>query len=296
MSDGLRAYALLTVVCSCWAANTILAKLAVGEISPMTLVSVRWLFSLTLVVAIAMPSLRRDKQVLRAHVGLLLALGAVGFATFNGLLYLSAHYTSALNISILQGVIPVFILLGVAFTPGGRLAPLQLLGVAVTLSGVIAVATGGSAETLAALVFNMGDALILTACAIYAAYTVWLRNRPQVAPLSQFAVMAAGAWLVSWPMLLVELQVSEVAMPSATGWGIALATAVFPSLLAQVWFIRGVELIGPARAGIFVNLVPIMAAILSVLILDERFSTHHAVGLALVLGGITLSEKAGRVA
>ena len=260
----------------------------------MSLVSARWIISLGLVCAIALPSLRRDWPVLRQHIGLLLALGMVGFATFNGLLYLSAHHTTALNISILQGAIPVFVLLGVALTPDGRLAPLQMLGVAVTLAGVVAVASGGNLGDLSKLRMNLGDGLILAACVIYAGYTVWLRNRPQVAPLSQFAVMAAGAWLASWPMLFMELSLAEVSLPTSTGWAIALATAVFPSLVAQVWFIRGVELIGPARAGVFVNLVPVLAALLAVLVLGERFAGHHALGLALVLGGITLSEHAGK--
>ena len=297
MSDSLRAYALLSVVASCWAANTILAKLAVGEISPMALVSARWLLSLGLLCSFALPALRRDWPVLRQHLPLLLCLGVVGFASFNGLLYLSAHHTSALNIAILQGAIPVFVLLGVAATAGGRiagrLAPLQVLGVVVTLAGVVVVATGGDVATLAELSVNLGDGLILAACVIYAGYTVWLRNRPAVSPLSQFAVMAAGAWAASWVLLGVEIQVGSVVTPTAVGWLIALATAVFPSLLAQVWFIRGVELLGPARAGVFVNLVPVLAALLAVMILGESFGFHHAIGLALVLGGITLSERAG---
>ena len=295
MSDSLRAYALLTAVASCWAVNTILAKLAVGEISPMALVSVRWFFSLSLVCAIALPSLRRDWEVLRKYLGLLLTLGAVGFATFNGLLYLAAHHTSALNISILQGVIPVFVLLGVALSPGGGLVPLQLLGVAVTHAGVVVVAAGGDLRGLAAFTLNLGDGLIMGACAIYAGYTVWLRNRPQIAPLSQFAIMAAGAWFASWPMLIAEIGLVGPQETTLRGWGIALATAVFPSLLAQVWFIRGVELIGPSRAGSFVNLVPVLAALLSVMILGERFMLYHGIGLALVFGGIALSEQAGAV-
>ena len=291
MSDQLRAYALLTVVSSCWALNTILAKLAVGEISPMSLTSLRWLLALGLLCAFAFPSLRRDWPVLRRHIGLLLCLGAVGFATFNSLLYMSAHYTSALNIAILQGAIPVFVLLGIAATPGGKLAPMQMLGVAVTLAGVIAVATQGDPRALATMSLNLGDMLILGACMIYAAYTLWLRNRPAVSPLSQFAVMAAGAWIASWLLLGVELRVSAVMPPTSVGWLIALVTAVFPSLLAQVWFIRGVELLGPARAGIFVNLVPALAALLAVVVLGESFGVHHPLGLALVLGGITLSER-----
>ncbi len=257
----------------------------------MWLVMLRWLFSLGLVVLIALPQIRRDWRVLRQNLVLLGILGATGFALFNGLLYTSAHYTSAVNISILQGAIPIFVLLGLWLLPGGTFGWIQGLGVFMTLAGVAIVATGGDPQVLSTLKLNLGDVLILCACVLYAGYTVWLRQRPAVAPLSQFAIMATGAWFTALVMLLCEVVFAPQPLPTATGVTIALATAVFPSLLAQVWFIRGVGLIGPARAGIFVNLVPVQASLLAVLILGEAFGLHHALALGLVLGGIGLSER-----
>ena len=74
------------------------------------------------------------------------------------------------------------------------------------------------------------------------------------------------------------------------GWGVALVAILLPSLLAQILFIQSVALIGPGRAGVFVDLVPVFAAIMAVLILGESFEMFHAAALALVLGGIGLSE------
>ena len=91
-------------------------------------------------------------------------------------------------------------------------------------------------------------------------------------------------------MVLLEVWLGRFQPPTATGWLIVALVTVFPSFLAQIAFIRGVELIGPGRAGVFANLVPVFAAILAVTVLGESLQSFHLVALTLVLGGIWLSE------
>ena len=79
--------------------------------------------------------------------------------------------------------------------------------------------------------------------------------------------------------------------PGPRGWAVLAYVTVFPSFLAQILFIKGVTLIGPARAGVFINLVPVFAAILAVQILGEAFRWYHLGALALVLLGIWLAER-----
>ena len=67
--------------------------------------------------------------------------------------------------------------------------------------------------------------------------------------------------------------------------------ALFPSLIAQLFYIRGVELIGPSRAGLFVNLIPVFGTLMASMLPGEPFATYHVVALALVLGGIVLAER-----
>src|SRR4051794_40399391 len=91
--------------------------------------------------------------------------------------------------------------------------------------------------------------------------------------------------------LQAEVILSAVVWPTPKGWLILLYVALVPSLLSQMFYMRGVELIGPGRAGLFVNLVPIFGALLVVLLLGEPFRAYHALALALVLGGIWLAER-----
>ena len=118
-----------------------------------------------------------------------------------------------------------------------------------------------------------------------------LRPFPQVPGLAFFALMAVVAFLTSLPLLTYEIAVGQVQWPTFAGLLITLYVGLFPSLLSQIFFMRGVELIGPGRAGIFVNLVPVFGAFLAVLLLGEPFHLYHALALALVLGGIWLAEQ-----
>ena len=285
-----RAYLLLTLTALCWGANAVFGRLAVGEISPMALVSLRWLGALGLLVVFAHAQVRRDWPVLRARLPFVAAMGAIGFTVFNALFYLAAHWTTAINIGIIQGSIPVFVLIGAFAAYRTRVAGLQVAGVLVAMLGVALVAAGGDLARLASLALNFGDLLMIAACVLYAGYTLGLSRRPPVSPLSLFTGMAAAAFVTSLPLALAEAALGRFQWPTPAGWLILGLVTLFPSFLAQISFIQGVALIGPSRAGVFVNLVPVFASILALLILQEPFRLFHAVALALVLGGIWLSE------
>src|SRR5919112_5544552 len=162
---------------------------------------------------------------------------------------------------------------------------------AVTLLGALLVATRADLATLTSFSFNIGDVWMLLACCLYAGYTVALRKKPPVPGLVFFAALAGVALLTSVPLMAYEVGSGAVTWPTLRAWLIILYVGLFPSFVSQVLFMRGVELIGPGRAGLFVNLVPIFGALLAVLLLSEPFAAYHALGLTLVLGGIWLAER-----
>lgn len=285
-----RAYLWLTLTTLCWGFNAILGRLAVGEVSPMLLVTIRWVGVVLLLMAIARRSLANDWHVLRNHLWVFAFLGAVGFTGFNSLFYVAAHSTGAINIGIIQGSVPVFVMLGALFAYGTRVTALQITGVGITLIGVAVVASRGELERLATLDLVRGDVYMLLACLLYSVYTIALRRRPDVAALSLFCILAVAALITSIPFAVGEIMLGQAQWPTPKGWVIIGFICIFPSFVAQLAFINGVSLIGPGRAGVFINLVPIFAAVLAVLILREPFRGFHAISLVLVLAGIALSE------
>jgi drug/metabolite transporter (DMT)-like permease len=286
-----RAYLLLTLTTLFWAGNAIAARMAVGEVSPMLLIALRWFGTVALLFAVGGAQLRRDWPLLRPRLPYLAVMGFVGLTVFNALFYLAAHETSAVNIGILQGAMPVLVLLGSVALFRARLGALQVAGVTITMVGVVLVVSKGDLAVLAALDLNQGDLLMLLASLCYAAYTLGLRNRPQVSPISVLTVISAAAAVATLPFAVVEAQMGRTIWPGVEGWAVVTYVTVFPSVLAQLFFMKGVSLIGPARAGVFINLVPVFAAILAVAILGEAFRWYHLGAIVLVLSGIWLAER-----
>ncbi len=284
-------YLLLVLTMFMWGGNAIAGQLAVGEISPMLLTALRWAGVAILILIFARRRVANEWPVLRTRLPLLLALGALGFTTFNALFYIAAHSTVAINIGIIQGSLPVFVMLGAYVFYRTPVTGAQMIGVVVTMIGIAVVAARGDLVRIGDVQFNPGDLLMISACLLYAAYTVALRERPAASGLAIFSVMALGALATSIPLAITEALMGDLIWPTHAGWAIAAFVAVFPSFLSQLFFLRSVELIGPGRAGVFINLVPVITAALGVFILNEEFRGFHAAALLFVLGGIGLAER-----
>lgn len=292
-ADG-QAVLLLLLTMLMWAGNAVAGRLAVGEISPMAMTCLRWTIVCIFLLLTARKQVVEDWPELRRHLPMVMLMGALGFTSFNALFYLAAHHTTGLNMTILQGSIPVFTLIGAFIAFRTKVTGLQGVGVAMTLFGVLVIATKGHPEALSALAFNIGDIWLLIACVLYASFTVALRKRPKTSGFGFFAAMAVVAGITSLPLLAFEAYRGDLIWPTPKGMAILAYVAIFPSFLAQIFFMRGVELIGPGRAALFANLVPAFGAIMAVVVLGESFELYHAVSLALVLGGIMIAERLGR--
>lgn len=287
----MRAYLLLTLTTFFWGANAIAGKLAVGHISPMLLTSVRWGMALAILLCFALPQVKRDRAGIARHWLMLTLLGAFGFAAFNITLYSALEFTSAINVVIEQAGMPIVIFLANFLLFRIRVTGAQILGFLLTVAGVAVAASSGSLERLMALELNRGDAIMLFGVLLYGGYTVALRFKPEMHWQSLMSVMALAAFITSLPFTLWEISRDAVIWPDARGWMVAAYTAIFPSLVAQVYFMRGTELIGSNRAGLFINLVPIFGTLMSVLILGEILHLYHVLALTLVIGGIALAER-----
>lgn len=286
-----NAYLMLALTMLLWAGHAVVARFSVGQISPMMLTSGRWLGVALLLFAFYRREMGEGITALRANPRYMLLMGALGYTVFNVLMYQAAQFTTAVNMSLLQGAIPICVLVGAWMAYGTRIGIFQIVGVALTVLGVILTATNGHPERLRDLAFNLGDLLMIIACAFYAGYTVKLKERPAIPGTVFFAALAMVAGVASLPFLFGEILLGQAQLPTLKGWFVLGFVAIFPSFLAQLFFMRGVELIGPGRAGIFANLVPVLGAGLAVLFLGEPFGWHHGVALVLVLGGIAIAER-----
>lgn len=286
-----NAWLVLVATTMLWGGNGVASRLAVGRVTPMSLVFIRWLAVCLLLAAALHPQLRKHRATIHAHRWRIALMAGFGFTGFTVLFYTSAYYTTAVNITLLQSSIPPMVLaFSIAFR-GLKPTPMQILGMAITLVGVAIIATHGAPLRILETQFNFGDVLVLIACVFYAGYTLALRDRPPLPQLVFFTAMAFAALVTSFPFMIGEVATGRFHWPTASGWLVLAFVALGPSLASQLLFMRGVELIGPSRAGLFSNLVPIFGALFAVLILGEEFHVYHAIALAMTLAGIWLAEQ-----
>ncbi len=288
-------YLLLFLATLFWAGNAIAGKLAVGHISPFVLTSLRWLFASAIVIVVSLPHLKKDWQLIRPRLAFVFSLGLIGFTLFNNLMYLALQSTTAMNAAIIQAALPASIFILNFLVYRLRANNHQLLGFPITVLGVVAIIAQGQWQVLTQLRFVVGDLLMLTAITCYGVYSVMLAKKPKIHWLSLITVLAISALLASLPFVFIEFSHQKLLWPDRTGWILVLYTAVFASLCAQVFWIRGLELIGSNAASLFINLVPLLGTLLAIILLGELLHWYHVCGLVLIVGGIALAQRGERV-
>lgn len=291
-------YLLLILAPLFWGGNVVAAKLVVGEIDPFLLLAARCVGATLFILPFSWRFLARDWPVIRRTWPLVMGYGALGYALYNVLLYVGLTSTSAVNSSIETGALPMMILAANFIIFRVRANWLQILGVLIAISGVLLTATHGDPTRLLTLDINVGDGFVLLACLTYTAYTLALKFRPPIHMMSFMAVAFSGAAITG----LVMLQLfgpglgSFATIPSMSPlvWAVLAYVMIFPSMFSQVFYARGVELVGPNRAAPSHNLIPVFGALGSVFILGERLELYHYLAAAIIIGGIVLAESAAR--
>lgn len=288
-------YLLLTLTPFFWSVNWVLGRGLHHEVPPMAMTFFRWFFALLILAPFAWRHVRRDWPVIARNGRALLGLGAIGIGTHNALAYLGLNYTTATNGVILNSFIPVMIVTFAWVFLRERLRPWQVAGIAISLAGVLAILSQGSLATLLAFRLNVGDLLVILSMAMWASYTIALRWRPQgLHPLSFLFTIAVIGDLCVLPLWLGELALGRHPAWSIEAFAALVTVALFSSVLAYIFWNRGVEQVGAAVAGLFVHLMPVFGVILAWLFLGETLGFHHVAGIALILTGIWVTSTAGK--
>jgi drug/metabolite transporter (DMT)-like permease len=284
-------YVLLTLTALFWSGNFIVARAVHADVPPMGLVFWRWFGAMIVVLPFAWRHIKADWPVIRAHWRIIFALAAIGVASFNTLVYLGLQSTTALNAVLLQSAIPICIVIFAYVMFRDTVRPLQAAGIALSLAGVMTIVARGDIAAIHGLAFNQGDLLVFAAVVLWAIYSVLLRKRPEIHPLSFLTLtiiisVILLAPLYAWEHLSGRVTRFDVTTLLAVGY-----VAIFPSVLAYTFYNRGVDLIGANRAGTFIHLMPLFGSIMAILFLGESFHLYHALGIALILGGLSLAAR-----
>ena len=283
-------YLLLAATALFWSGNHIVGRAIGGHVPPVGISTIRWLIPAILIWPWVRPHLKRDWPAIRTHWKAMLWLGASGGALFTALQYVGLQYTSALNVSVLNSLVPVLIVGTSAALFRDRISAMQLAGILVSSFGVLTIIGRGSLDVLERLAFNWGDLIILFNMLVFAIYASCLRLRPPMHWLSFIFVFAMLSALLTLPFAILEAwQGARFELDWLTIAAISYVS-IFPSVIAFAAWNRGVELIGANRAGPFLHLVPIYTAILGSTLLGEHLAVFHIAGFALILTGVWLAS------
>lgn len=291
LRSATAAYVLLPVAAACWAGNHIVARAIGGYVPAASLSLVRWLLVALLIGLCAGRHVIRDWPVLRQRLPVMLFLALMGGSIFGTMQYVTLQYTTALNMGVVGSISPVFIVAASWLLFGDRLGALQLFGVFVSLTGVLAIMSQLSLQRLLHLSFNFGDLLIIVNMAFWAIYCACLRLRPNVHAMSFLFVFALASALFVLPFAIWEFAIGwRLLFEPLTVFAVVYA-ALVTSLLAYLAWNRGIELVGASRASAFLHTIPLFAAVFATSLLGERLYPFHVVGFALILAGVTLAAR-----
>jgi drug/metabolite transporter (DMT)-like permease len=281
---------LLVLATLFWSGNFVLGRAVSARIPPVGMAFWRWTGALAVLFPLSYPCLKEQWPLLRRSWKILIPLGILGVGSFNTLVYVGLHDTTATNAVLLNSACPAFIAAITFLVRGQRATRRQVTGILVSLLGVVAIVSRGAPQALLSLSFNPGDLWVLAAVLCWAVYTVLLGRRPEgIHPMAFLtALVGVGVvWLV--PFYLGEIVRGGRLVPDAVTLGSLVYLALLPSLASYVFWNQAVGEVGPTRAGAFLHLMPAFGSLLAVLLLGESFRLYHLLGIVLILAGVTLA-------
>ena len=288
----LNSYVLLLLVALIYAGNLLVGKAVTDTIPPITLAFLRLSIAFLAILPFGWKEWKENITLWKNEWKAIFSLAFTGIAAFNALVYYSLHFTSPVNAGIVESATPIFSVIIGFILLREKLAKLQLIGVLISTVGVLWVIAKGSILVLVTLSFNFGDILMLIAVICWVFYSFFVKKHSGKFPLyGGLLSILFTAIIVMIPFTALEWnKIIEI------NWNIGAVFAllylgIFPSVLALMWWNKAVEDIGPSQASVFLNLVPVFAALGSYVFLQEVITWHQVVGGIIVLVGVILTTR-----
>lgn len=282
-------YLLLAFAPLTWAGNVIVGRALADAVDPVTINVVRWGGAAVLLALFCGRGLWTHRAELARHWRIVAGLGVSGMALFHLLQYTALQYTTALNVSLITAMTPLYIVLLAWVISGDRLDSRRSAGVTLSIVGALVIVAKGDLANLIRLDVQLGDVIQIGALMFWALYCVLLRYRPATIPPLPFLLATIGPGLA---LSLLAYGFVSPRLDASTDVVMGLLyLAVFPSTLAYIAWGAGVTVLGPHMAGVFTNLLPVYGALLAVTVLGEPFQLYHLLAAALVGLGIWVASR-----
>ena len=293
MNKNYLAYLLLILTTIFWSGNFIVGKAAsTYQIPPFTLNFYRWLFAGLILLPFTFKEILNKKHHIINNLGLYVVLGITSITIFNSTVYYSLYHTQVINGILLISTIPVWIIFFSFLLKIEKTNIYQILGVIFSLIGVIAIITKSDIKIFLNLQFNKGDISMVIAMLSWAIYSSLLKKKKyELSQLSLLQIIIFTGLIFLTPIYILELNYGYKIILGTPFILTLIYVVIFPGLLAFIFWIKGISIIGANRAGVFLHLMPIFGSTLAIIIFNEKFMYYHIFGTIFIILGLFLSNK-----
>jgi drug/metabolite transporter (DMT)-like permease len=274
-----------------WGSPPVVARAISSGVPPLTVSFARWSIALLLLLPFVVRKLPGEWPRLKQHWRSLALLAA--FMTAGSTLsVLAVYFTTATNAVIVNASQPAITAIFAWLIAGTRLTRQQKAGIACAFLGVLIMIARADLGVLLGLEINIGDVIMLGAVVGWSVYAVQLHRREYLpsADILLFVIAVTGSAMLL-PMYVVETAIVGSFEPRVGILSAMAYLAVFPTLLAVFTWNLAIRSLGPNRASIFVNLIPVSGAALAMIFLGERLYSYHVLGAAFVFTGIYFAVR-----
>lgn len=286
------AYFLLILANMIWGGNFVIGRIGADYFPPFTFSLLRWLVAFLILTPFMVKRLKADWNILWRYKWILLLLTVTGIAGYNTIIYFSLHFTTSINAAVVNSITPLFIAIFSIFVLKERLTFVQVIGISLSITGIIFILSKGSLEILQAFSFNLGDLFVLVAVVCWSLYSVVVKKYSKILPAHTTLYVTSFMGVVMLlPFSMWELNQPGVHILFApTSIFILFYVGVLASIIAFLSWNTGVPIVGAAKSGIFLNLLPVFATIFATVFTNESLSWYQMIGGIIVIFGVLLSS------
>ena len=287
------AYILLIVAALCWSGNFIVGKFAyLFEVPPLTLNVFRWISVWFILLPFTYKEIYNNLDYIKKNFLVIGFMGIITISTFNSVVYFALNYTQVINAVLVLAAIPAITIILSSLMKIDKTNIFQITGLVLSILGISSIISNGEIERITSLNFNKGDLWMLVCVITWSLYSTLLKKHKfKFSQFSLIQLMVSVGILFLIPQYFYEQSIGLEVKFNKAFFLILFYVVIFPAIFAYYCWQKGIEIIGPNRATMFIQLMPLFSAVMAIIIFNENFELYHFAGAAFIVSGIYLSNK-----
>ncbi len=287
------AYCLLILATLFWSGNFIIGKFAtLFEIPPLTLNFLRWVSVWIILIPFTYKEILQKLPNIKKNIFLIGFMGIITISTFNSVVYFALNFTQVINAVLMLAAIPAVVMVLSSAMNIEKTNFYQLIGLLLSIIGIATIISNADFQKVISLNFNKGDLWMLVCVLSWALYSTLLKkHKLQLSQFSLIQLMVTVGIFFLIPQFLYEKSLGLDVNVNKAFILILSYVVLFPAIAAYYCWQKAIEIIGPNRSSMFIQLMPLFSAALAILIFKEKFESYHFIGAIFIVTGIYLSNK-----